>query len=98
MKISRIMVCFHFNIESCSNYLISRTQLLTTQTRLPTCIKFFKQETYVKSRARNASLILPVIKAHYGEKTFQFFFIKLFNSFGKKISFLIMSFLYLIRE
>ena len=44
----------------------------------------FKQETYLKSRARNASLILPVIKTHYGEKTFQFFFIKLFNNFGKK--------------
>ena len=34
----------------------------------------FKQETYVKCRARNVSLILPVIKTHYGEKIFQFFF------------------------
>ena len=25
-----------------------------------------------------------VIKTHYGEKTFQFFFIKFFNNFGKK--------------
>ena len=44
----------------------------------------FKQETYLKSKARSASLILPVIKTHFGEKTFQFFFIKLFNNFGKK--------------
>jgi hypothetical protein len=28
--------------------------------------------------------MLPVIKTHYGEKKFQFFFIKLFNNFGKK--------------
>ena len=44
----------------------------------------FKQDTYLKSRARSASLLLPAIKTHYGEKTFQFFFIKLFNNFGKK--------------
>ena len=44
----------------------------------------FKQETYLKSRARSASLLLPAIKTHYGEKTFQFFFIKFFNNFGKK--------------
>ncbi len=44
----------------------------------------FKQDTFLKSRARSASLLLPVIKTHYGEKTFQFIFIKFFNNFCKK--------------
>ena len=49
----------------------------------PECLK----QTFVKNKTRELrrynNLVLPAFKTHYGEKTFSYFFIKLFNNFGQ---------------
>jgi hypothetical protein len=67
------------------NKLFNFTHSIVNNSNAPSHLhQVFKQEKFTNSRARNPSLILPVIRTHFGEKSFSFFFINFFNNFGKK--------------
>jgi hypothetical protein len=67
------------------NKLFNFTHSIVNNSNAPSHLhQVFKQEQFTNSRARNPSLILPVIRTHFGEKSFSFFFINFFNNFGKK--------------